>query len=200
MSAVGLTKNATVFCPRDGSIWYACDSGSRFVGCCKLKPCETGCAEGYISPALMAADDTGQLPDPACPIGANSYTCSIRGLAFFGCCASNACNPGGCPPSDVRSAFLEQPHELETFLRASQPPLPEISAGLVADGPPKILPVPHKGSENGHLPAWIVVGLCMGLLLILPIVLGIWICVRHRFGDERDHSKSAEWYFPFLRP
>ncbi|KAF2856157.1 hypothetical protein T440DRAFT_384667 [Plenodomus tracheiphilus IPT5] len=187
------TGNYTVFCPRDGSKWYACTSGSQFVGCCKLSPCERGCEDGYISPALMPADAFGMLPDPTCGMEANSYTCSIRGLAFFGCCASNACASGGCPPSDVRPAFMDRDVQFHTYLNITQPLLPTISTGVVADGPPKLLPIQSGSPDNRHSIALVIIGLCIALLLALPIALGIWIGNRHRLGSSRNRPASPEW-------
>lgn len=58
--------------------WYACGSGSRFVGCCHSEPCENGCHEGNIAPASFDPDFYGRFPDTSCGIGSRFTHVCLR--------------------------------------------------------------------------------------------------------------------------
>jgi hypothetical protein len=106
MPIVGSISHA-VSCPRDGSKWYTCSSGSMFVGCCKHNPCKYGCEASYVGAALLTQDAFDMLPNASCSTGSNFYSCDLgnfnetyRGnqTYYWGCCKSNAClsRPPGC--------------------------------------------------------------------------------------------------------
>ncbi|KAK3071135.1 hypothetical protein LTR53_009178 [Teratosphaeriaceae sp. CCFEE 6253] len=108
----------TVSCPSGGS-FYACASGSRYVGCCLTNPCDTGCFAGQLVPASFEASQWGQFPDQQCDSGA-FYTCiyaSQGNTTFLGCCASNACSAGSCSGDALAGAYLSNnPQEAAPFL------------------------------------------------------------------------------------
>jgi hypothetical protein len=94
-----------------GGKWYACSSGSLFLGCCRSDPCEKGCTQGNLEPAAFNKEDSGKSPDGSCGIGASFYTCSGNIPPFWGCCKSNPCNGQGCPRSDLVGAFMDRPEQ-----------------------------------------------------------------------------------------
>jgi len=95
------------YCASGGGKWYACDSGTRFTGCCRRDPCETGCSPDNRLPAYFYPDRYEMLPDLECSEG-EYFICSQN--AFFGCCRSNACamsgESGGCPVADLGIIIL----------------------------------------------------------------------------------------------
>ncbi|KAK3112443.1 hypothetical protein LTR53_011280 [Teratosphaeriaceae sp. CCFEE 6253] len=108
----------TVSCP-SGGLFYACASGSRYVGCCLTNPCDTGCFAGQLVPASFEASQWGQFPDQECDSGA-FYTCiyaSQGNTTFLGCCESNACSGGACAGDALAGAYLSNnPQEAAPFL------------------------------------------------------------------------------------
>jgi hypothetical protein len=105
-------------CPSGGD-FYACSSGSMFVGCCLTNPCATGCFQGQLEAASFEASQYGDFSDQQCSAG-KFYTCiytNENNATFWGCCQSNACSAGSCPSSDLAGAFLSNnPSEAEPYL------------------------------------------------------------------------------------
>ena len=93
-------------CP-SGGIFYACTSGTNFVGCCtSTSACASGCSDGSLQPASFNPSYYGQFQDQECPAGSQWYTCAATTPPFMGCCKSNPCSGGGCPLGDVTAGFL----------------------------------------------------------------------------------------------
>ncbi|KAI1303275.1 hypothetical protein F5Y03DRAFT_359878 [Xylaria venustula] len=43
--------------PYDSSIWYTCENAQPpFLGCCMNNPCNNGCLEGHLVPAILSED------------------------------------------------------------------------------------------------------------------------------------------------
>ncbi|MCJ1401098.1 hypothetical protein MMC11_004310 [Xylographa trunciseda] len=93
-------------CPSGGS-WYACNSGTLFVGCCVAvnDPCQLGCPDGGLEPASFDPTYYGEFPDQECPIGSEWYTCAYTSPPFMGCCKTGPCK-AGCPTGDLTAGFL----------------------------------------------------------------------------------------------
>ncbi|OAL06170.1 hypothetical protein IQ06DRAFT_76430 [Phaeosphaeriaceae sp. SRC1lsM3a] len=95
-------------CPKGGS-WYACSTGSNFVGCCAVNPCASTCSQGSIRPAAFVASQHGTFDDASCPTNSNFYTCNSTNPVFMGCCktGTNPCRyPGTCDVDNLVPAFL----------------------------------------------------------------------------------------------
>jgi len=107
-------------CPSGGS-FYACTSGTRFVGCCNDDPCQTGCSDGNLEPASFNPALYGTIQDQECPMGSEWYTCTTTNPPFMGCCKSNPCSSTyGCPTGDVTAGFLSSnPAVAKGFLPAA---------------------------------------------------------------------------------
>jgi hypothetical protein len=105
MSNIFLRQAFSPSCPSGGT-WYACTSGSSFVGCCNTDPCQLGCSDGSLQPASFDPAFYGQFPDEQCSTGSRWYTCAKTSPPFLGCCKSNACKAGACPVGDLTAAFL----------------------------------------------------------------------------------------------
>lgn len=112
-------QNFSPSCPSGGK-FYACGSGSLFVGCCRGDPCEIGCATGNLEPASFDPAFYHKFPDEECSSGSSWYTCSKIDPPFMGCCKlSYDCSPGGCPAGDLTAGFLSSNPKLAApFLSA----------------------------------------------------------------------------------
>ena len=92
-------------CPSGGN-FYACETGTRFVGCCRRQPCDSvGCTAGTLEPASFGGKFHGLFPDQQCSSGL-WYTCNGTAPPFMGCCESNPCAKG-CPAADLAPGFLD---------------------------------------------------------------------------------------------
>ena len=103
---------------------YACDKGSRFVGCCTTDPCSNGCAQGNIRPGAYNITHYGEWPDATCGTASTFYSCSA-GPSFWGCCKINACQatpPAICPSGDLVPAFMDRPEQFKAYVDANTTP------------------------------------------------------------------------------
>jgi hypothetical protein len=187
--------NEAVTCPRDGSRWYACDSGSRFVGCCKLDPCKHGCDKDYIGAASFSANSFEQIPDAACPVAASFFMCS-KSLAsvssYWGCCKSIPCGGSGCPVGDVSPAYMDRPEQF-TFYSSVHEQLPGGNASGTWADVPLLAPVRRTGVLSGPNKDLILTGSIAALFVIIPIAIAVWIAsrqVKPCFGRTRRHNET----------
>jgi hypothetical protein len=111
------SDDADLHCP-DGGKFYACTSGSLFLGCCKSNPCGSGCRDDDLTAASFNATYSGSFPDQFCPTGA-FYTCSKTDPPFLGCCKSDACQRGDCAIDDLVAASLLDASEASDFPTSS---------------------------------------------------------------------------------
>jgi hypothetical protein len=187
--------NATVTCPRDGSRWYACDSGPRFVGCCKLDPCKHGCDKNYIGAASFSARSFEQIPDAECPAAANFYMCSKLSASissYWGCCKSTPCGGFGCPAGDASPAYVDQPEQFK-FYSSMHEQLPVGSTSDTWIEKPLSAPARRTGTPSGPNKDLILTGLSAALFVIIPIAIAAWIVsrqVKTRFGKTRCHDET----------
>ena len=105
-----------VYCNTSDAVFYSCDYGSRFLGCCaNTSPnevCANGCSSGsdlevaafesmyYENISPQSCDSTDGDEE------AEWYTCLITSPPFLGCCTSNPCTQDGCPSNDLVAARL----------------------------------------------------------------------------------------------
>lgn len=92
-------------CPAGGE-FYACDYGSRFVGCCASKPCVNGCDSSLLKPSSFQKEKYADIPGALCPGGSLWYKCAGTTPPFMGCCKTNPCAQNGCPSEDLKAATL----------------------------------------------------------------------------------------------
>jgi hypothetical protein len=186
-------SNATVTCPRDGSRWYACDSGSRFVGCCKLDPCKHGCDQDYVGAASFSKDIMGKFPDASCRKG-TFFSCTNPSTisSYWGCCKSNPCNDHGCPVRDVEQAYMDRPEQLNFYSNVHEQ-LPGGYSSNTWENVPLSTSTSHFGQLSGHNKDLILAGLCAALLVVLPIAIAIWISSRNvktRMSKRRRNNET----------
>ncbi|MCJ1239828.1 hypothetical protein MMC14_007826 [Varicellaria rhodocarpa] len=110
MSDIFIRQDFSPSCPSGGT-WYACGTGSTFLGCCNSEPCVNGCPAGNLEPASFNSSWYGNFSDQQCPTGSQWYTCEFTKPPFMGCCKSSPCTDG-CPTGDLTAAFLDSNPEL----------------------------------------------------------------------------------------
>ncbi|KAK6541229.1 hypothetical protein TWF694_008597 [Orbilia ellipsospora] len=120
-------------CPNGGT-WYSCSEQQfGFVGCCTVNPCTSvGCAAGNVRAASLGNIAYGSVPDQACQVGGQFYTCVSP--SFWGCCKSVPCG-SGCPQADLAPAALAQtpnnPFVAATTNSSKSTPTAAIVGGVV---------------------------------------------------------------------
>lgn len=154
-------------CPLGGT-WYACTSGSNFVGCCTSNPCSSsGCFQGNIRAGAFNKTQWGNFPDASCGAASNFWSCTA-GDSFWGCCKSNPCNatvPATCPSGDLTPAFLDRPDLVEAYTAAEK----------------------EASSDSGKTNTGAIVGGVVGGVVVLAIIAVIAFVVLRR----RKNKKAA---------
>lgn len=97
------------------SVFYSCDYGSRFLGCCAdtspNEVCEHGCSGGSVlEVAIFNSFDFDPIDKQSCEHTDGGqegtwYTCPGDLSAFLGCCTIDPC-PSGCPLENLVAAQL----------------------------------------------------------------------------------------------
>jgi hypothetical protein len=152
--------------------WYACGSGSRFVGCCTTNPCTSGCAQGNLRSVTFLPSEYATFPDASCGGSSDFFSCLSGNRTFWGCCKSNPCaNNQTCPAGDLVPAFMERPEQYRTYLS---------DRSAAKHGHPN--KTKYTGARVGG-----AVGGGLGLSIIVTILL-IFLCRRHK--QDRKHKDS----------
>lgn len=97
----------------NGEPFYACDYGTRFLGCCTrggVDVCANGCELDSLQAASFDQQYYSNITQNDCNTTIRAgewYTCEDTAPPFLGCCASNACMyTGGCPDDQLVPAQL----------------------------------------------------------------------------------------------
>ncbi|KAF2821369.1 hypothetical protein CC86DRAFT_470601 [Ophiobolus disseminans] len=194
---------SSISCPRDGSKWYVCDTGSMFVGCCKLNPCKYGCDSEFVGSVVLTKEAFGRLPNASCSVAAEFHTCDITSAKttfYWGCCKVNPCSLGtGCPQAENRGAFIDSLTKLKIFQNTIEPKLPTISSGATTDSSPYTTSKTIRDFTLSLTNARIVAGVALGLMVALPLAVALWIYWRHLSIRRSTRVRSPE-SVPFSNP
>ncbi|KAH7383745.1 hypothetical protein BKA66DRAFT_441269 [Pyrenochaeta sp. MPI-SDFR-AT-0127] len=102
------------FCPAGGK-WYACETGTTFVGCCTSDPCKNGCFGDSLRPAGVSPSIYTKYPGGTCGGNTDFWTC-MNGPTFWGCCNSDPCkNNGTCTVGHLEPAFMNRTDQFDYF-------------------------------------------------------------------------------------
>lgn len=204
MASVSFSSvSSEVSCPRDGSRWYTCSSGSMFVGCCKHNPCKFGCEADYMGAALLTQDAFNKLPRASCSTGSTFYSCDLgnfndtyRGnqTYYWGCCKSDACemSPPGCRKGDLGMASMQYSSQLSKFLKVIDDAPPANFTGALANEAPVVLPTDPTPARVSQHNTKILISLCLAFFVILPILVGLWIGHRALLSKSTKRSSKDE--------
>jgi len=193
------TNITAVFCPRNGAQFYACATGTRFIGCCKLNPCEIGCSTENISPTFI--DHTVSTPvDPICAVAQTFYTCSRDEnpiTSYWGCCRSNPCTQkSNCPVGDIGMAFMADDQDFSAYLALGFGNMPTSTVGVTI--PSSTLSVEMKRTVHSQQrDSRLVVGSSLAAIILTVGLVGLWLLYRifaskSYYRDQRN--KSTERY------
>jgi hypothetical protein len=193
------TNISTVFCPRNGAQFYACATGTRFIGCCKLNPCEIGCSIEDISPTFINEIGT-MLPDVSCGVASDFYTCSrdkYPNASYWGCCRSNPCyEASGCPVQDIKMAVMANNGDFSAYLTLGFGNMPTSSVGATIPSSTPSVEM-KKTAQSQQRDSRLVVGLALAAIILTVGLVLLWLLYR-RFASKSDHkdqrNKSTERY------
>lgn len=192
-------------CPSGGN-YYACDSETRFVGCCQNEPCGDGCRQGNLQPLSFEKEQYSNFPDLACDKGASFYTCKDSNPPFAGCCKVNPCDLGSCPTVELAPAYLPlnaaacvwRPGGCSTTTKSStlSSATPTTTSGT---------PVPESSpATKSHVPLGPIIGGTIGgvFFILLCAFLGVWFYRRSKWkrvpsGAKEDLKIESPWTSPY---
>jgi len=169
-------------CPA-GVKYYACATGSRFVGCCAIDPCSQGCPAGNLEPTEFNPLAHGKYPDPTCGIGSQPWTCVNGNITFWGCCKTNPCANGAvCPEADLTPAFWDRPEQSSHYISTTSSATPSASASETAKAE-------SSSSNTGPIVGGVVGGI-LGLAIIIGAVI---FFLRKKKNAEQPHNTGPPY-------
>lgn len=171
------------------SAFYACDYGTRFLGCCGdgtgNEICASGCVD--VQSATFDKHYYSSIPKNDCNSTEGQwYTCADTSPPFMGCCRSNPCAGNGCPQNDLVAARLSMDQkQKEAF-----------SAFFITE---PLVPQSHTGA---------IVGGAVGGLAIIVIVTCSLLWYRRRrsrnrgvhSSNDQKNSEGINVFIPLLPP
>ncbi|CAI6340303.1 unnamed protein product [Periconia digitata] len=185
ISRRGLSEFFDQQCPND-SKFYACSrsSKSKFVGCCKIDPCElaTGCTITNLQPLSFNASHHGTdtfPPDPECgSVDIKPYTCAQPKGTFWGCCKTVPCanTPPSCPEGDLFPASLKTDLQFDAYTGSSDSSKEE----------------PAK--DDGHVSTGIIAGATVGGVVVIVAIVAILIfclCKKRKNKSKENAPATA---------
>jgi hypothetical protein len=178
-------------CPLGGS-WFACHSGSRFLGCCASDPCQNGCPKRNLKAASFNATDYGQFANQECATG-QFYTCTKTNPPFLGCCTSNPCDAGQCPQTDLAPAFLSNdPAVAADFLpsttSAAATTLSIMKSTSTVATTTTLTPTASHPQVHSRVSRGAIIGIALGGLVVCVWLLAISMFLFVRWSRLRQPS------------
>lgn len=185
-------------CPSGGD-WYACETGSKFVGCCNSSPCVNGCPDGNLAPASFDPAFYGKFNDQECPKGSRWYSCAYTNPPFLGCCKSVACGAEtGCPVGDLTAGFLSSnPYIAEGYLSSANSSATSSASSTPAETSAAARPVVTSSSTKAPIGA--IVGGVVGGLAVIAILVILLLWYRKRKASK-PHQHISELDAPPEKP
>ncbi|KAL6712469.1 hypothetical protein ACN47E_000346 [Coniothyrium glycines] len=201
------SRQSSIFrCPSGGT-WWACASGTGFVGCCARDPCSITCAAGSLYPAGFDPAAYEKFPDATCGSSSRFYTCTA-GNTFLGCCKSNPCSSRGCPVGSLEPAFLaSRPDLIEAYSATNEtssktsstqsftststlaPSFHTTASASTASGISSQTSATAVPTQNEHkTPVAAIAGAAAGgaFAVALIIIIFIYFCCRAKKSKEKQ--------------
>jgi len=175
-------------CPSGGSFYICQNNATEFIGCCTTNPCTAAnggrCPQSNLRASSFSADTYTDLPRQDCDDERSIqiwYTCKFNKPPFMGCCASNPCANGLCPPSDLRPAKLSGDSELRALFLSPSP-----TAGGAASATTSAAPA--TATTTG-LSRSAVAGICAGVAAVVLIIVGF---IMYKYGWNARRKRDTE--------
>lgn len=182
-------------CPQGGT-FYACSTGSLFVGCCASDPCANECPAGNLRPTGFAAAKHGNMTDASCSSGSQFFTCLYPEKdpdTFWGCCKSNPCVAGSCAATDLAGAYLGTPAQLQAYAGQKPSASPSSSSSSPTSSPSSSTsssPSPSPESSSTNIAA--IAGGAAGGGVVLLALLGLLIFYIRRAKKAKQAHRELE--------
>jgi hypothetical protein len=194
-----VSKSRTRLCASLMKLRYACETGTKFVGCCTADPCKNGCFGDILRPAGRSTSLANLSPGGSCGGQTPMWTCEMA-PTFWGCCNEDPCmNNSTCPPGKLEPAFWDRPdqyyyfHDLNVALSSS---VPDPTAFSTASSTPNSLPTSTPPSTAAPSPSKVpgtVIGGAVGgsLAFLLIIAAVVFFLCRGRRNKKNTESEAA---------
>jgi hypothetical protein len=180
---------------------YACETGTKFVGCCTADPCINGCFGDILRPAGRSTSLANLSPGGSCGGQTPMWTCEMA-PTFWGCCNEDPCtNNSTCPPGKLEPAFWDRPdqyyyfHDLNVALSSTVPEATAFSTASsvpssspTSTSPPTVAPSPRRvsGAVIGG-----AVGGSLAFLLVIAAVVFL-MCRKWRNKKKSTGTEATE--------
>lgn len=174
-------------CPSGGNFYICENNATEFIGCCTTNPCESNgkCPKANLRAASFSADKYTDLERQDCDDAASIqmwYTCKSNKPPFMGCCASNPCAEGLCPPTDLRPAKLSG--DLESKAKFLRPGgiAPSSTTSSASPASTVTNTAATSTTSSTSLSGGAIGGICAAAagVLIMTVGVGIWYARRKR--------------------
>ncbi|KAF1847962.1 uncharacterized protein K460DRAFT_414603 [Cucurbitaria berberidis CBS 394.84] len=169
------------FCPAGGT-WYACQTGTKFIGCCTSDPCGTGCFGERLRPAGVSTKIYDQYPGGSCGGNTDFWTC-LTEPTFWGCCNSDPCkNNSTCAVGHLEPTFMKRPDQIEYFgalnvlLSSTIPSTSSPSATATAS----LVPPPSNSGSSTKVSGAVIGGAVGGAVALVGIIGVVIFCLCYR--------------------
>ncbi|KAH8708615.1 hypothetical protein GQ44DRAFT_776984 [Phaeosphaeriaceae sp. PMI808] len=185
------------FCPAGGT-WYACQTGTNFIGCCTSDPCGTGCFGDRLRPVGVSTTIYNKYPGGTCGGNTPFWTC-MAGPTFWGCCNSDPCkNNSTCSVGNLEPAFMTRPDQIKYFGALNV--LLSSTVPSIISSATSLLPVSEtaSGSPASTLPSSpskvssAIIGGAVGGAVVLLGMIGVVIFFLCRRRRRRQKSENGE--------
>jgi hypothetical protein len=188
--------NVTFSCDSGGE-WYACTTGTKFVGCCSVNPCTVMCPTHALHPIAFDPRNLGTFADLSCGVATGLFSCALKTKTFYGCCKSNPCAQGGeCPVGELLPSFAERDELISSY---SNPDLNFVGAAPVTTAPPKqasgpvsVSPQVLLSTKLGRPGALTQMGVTLAVMVSIISGIALWLGYRRLITRSNRRIKSVE--------
>ncbi|KAH7371533.1 hypothetical protein BKA66DRAFT_572770 [Pyrenochaeta sp. MPI-SDFR-AT-0127] len=139
----------------------------------------------------MVPESYDRVPSGSCEGETPFWSCQFS-PTFWGCCKNDPCLGNGCGLEDILPTYMDRPEQFEYFQNITLPAPPTLSSGVRADGPPPAFVPFVESPHSSRLEVRILTGICIALLIALPVAVGVWIWYRSAFGQINKLQVNTE--------
>lgn len=190
-----MEPDSPIYCSGAGT-FYACTSGSQFVGCCEstYDACDKGCLDSDVRNVAFDPRLYLKFPDASCGTDSSFYTCS--NAKFWGCCKSIPCSTElGCPSEDLIPAYMEDPPQVKFYsdlirygFNLASPPVLTRS-GFSA--PTSVAQATHTKAVSKS-DASVSISIALSFAITGCVGLAVWLCYRRYMVSAPQSTTSSE--------
>jgi hypothetical protein len=182
---------------------YACETGTKFVGCCTSNPCINHCVGDQLRPAGFSTRVYNRSPGGTCGGDTGFWTCTA-GSTYWGCCNEDPCkNNSTCPIGKLEPTVMDRPDQLEYFgalnrLMGVASPRPTDTSPRPTDTSPRPTDTSPRPTDTSTAssdgPSGAVIGGAVGGAVFLLAIIGVlvfFLCRRRRRKQRLASAAEA---------